>query len=96
MEVLAQRIKVTGIRAQLGLPQGTIFRRFDGEGPDVRWECDFSSQEEYNSDRAARETSAAFVEARQHMHSLLEKFERHVEVKVDGAEKPGCHPLDFG
>jgi hypothetical protein len=84
-DVLEQRLKVTRIRLRLGLPEGTIFRRVDGEGPDARWECEFSTREEYDNDRAAREASADFVAARGHMHEMLVRFERHVETRVDRA-----------
>ncbi|MBB6469760.1 hypothetical protein [Aminobacter carboxidus] len=80
-EVLKQRRKATEIRRQLGLEPGRILVRMEGSGPDVSWECDFVSREAYDSDRAARASSPDFEAARKQMHTLLDKFERHVSVE---------------
>lgn len=76
--VLEQRRKATEIRAQLGLDPGRILIRLEGSGPDVRWECSFASREAYEADMAVRGGSQAFADARKEMHTLLERFERHV------------------
>ncbi|MDR6861355.1 hypothetical protein [Variovorax guangxiensis] len=77
--VLAQRRRASEIRAQLGLPVGRIFRKLEGAGPDVRWECAFDSRADYERDLAARGASEEFTRARQDMHKLLERFERNLQ-----------------
>lgn len=76
--VLEQRHKATEIRRELGLDPGRILIRLEGNGPDVRWECSFASRDAYEADMAARGGSQAFADARKAMHTLLERFERHV------------------
>lgn len=44
----------------------------------MRWECSLTSREAYEADMATRGSSQAFAEARKAMHTLLERFERHV------------------
>lgn|SRR5690625_2401835 len=77
--VIAQRQKASQIRLALGLPAGKILVRVDGDGPDVRWECEFETQEAYDHDRQVRQTSQEFAVVRDGMHALLERFERHVQ-----------------
>ncbi|CAN7718353.1 hypothetical protein LJR290_006049 [Variovorax sp. LjRoot290] len=77
--VLAQRRRASELRAQLGLPAGRIFKKLEGGGPDVRWECVFDSRADYDRDLAARGASEEFTRARQDMHTLLERFERHLQ-----------------
>lgn len=87
--VLEQRRKASEIRRSLGLEAGFILLKLEGTGPDVRWECRFASREAYEADRAARAASPQFEESRKHMHSLLERFERHVsedDVLTDQAQ----------
>ncbi|MEW6436365.1 MAG: NIPSNAP family protein [Pseudomonadota bacterium] len=79
--VLEHRRAVTEIRRTLGLDPGRIFVKLEGSGPDVRWECRFVSMEAYESDRARRASSPEFEAARKHMHSLIEKFERHLSTE---------------
>lgn len=76
--VLEQRLKATAIRRSLGLDPGRILIRREGNGPDVRWECSFASREAYEADMAARGSSQAFADARKAMHTLIERFERHI------------------
>ncbi|WP_269932024.1 hypothetical protein [Aminobacter sp. HY435] len=76
--VLEQRREATELRRELGLDPGRILIRLEGNGPDVRWECNFASREAYEVDMAARGGSQAFADARKTMHTLLERFERHV------------------
>jgi hypothetical protein len=76
--VLQQRRRATAIRRELGLEPGEILVLREGRGPDIRWECRFASRGAYDADMAARAGSQAFIEARQAMHTLLERFERHV------------------
>ncbi|CAN7778703.1 hypothetical protein LJR084_008055 [Variovorax sp. LjRoot84] len=77
--VLAQRRRASEIRARLGLPAGRIFKKIEGTGPDVRWECVFDSRSDYERDLTARGASEEFTRARQDMHTLLERFERHLQ-----------------
>src|SRR5690554_6626373 len=77
--VLAQRQRASQVRVALGLPPGKIFVRLDGDGPDVRWECEFATSDAYDNDRAVRKQSPEFAAVRDGMHELLLRFERHVE-----------------
>lgn len=77
-DVLKQRRRATEIRRQLGLAPGRILVRTEGDGPDVQWECSFETREDYEADMAARKASKDFTEARQTMHTLLSRFERHL------------------
>ncbi|WP_245284238.1 hypothetical protein [Bradyrhizobium sp. WSM2254] len=76
--VLQQRRQASGIRRGLGLEPGEILVLREGNGPDVRWECRFATRAAYEADMAARAGSEAFSQARQMMHTLVERFERHV------------------
>jgi len=81
--VLEQRRHATAIRVSLGLAPGRIFRKLEGVGPDVRWECGFLSREEYDRDMSSRAASVEFASARQAMHGFLDRFERHVQQRVE-------------
>ncbi|MEO6032466.1 MAG: hypothetical protein ABIP61_11290 [Burkholderiaceae bacterium] len=81
--VLAQRRLASAVRLRLGLPSGRIFTKLEGAGPAVRWECTFASRAAYDADMAARAASPEFADARRAMHSLIERFERHLEQPVD-------------
>jgi hypothetical protein len=80
--VLAQRRRASEIRARLGLPVGRIFRKLEGAGPDVRWECGFDSRADYERDLSARGASEEFRRARQDMHKLLDRFERNLQEEM--------------
>ncbi len=82
-EVLLQRRRATAIRKRLGLPEGRTFARLEAEGPNVQWRCEFSSESAYREDMAARKESAEFSAARAQMHTLIERFERHLHEEVD-------------
>ncbi len=81
--VLQQRKQVSELRKRLGLLEGLIFLKEDGPGPDVRWECRYPTRAEYEHDLAIRGKSADFSAAREQMHTLLERFERHLESLAD-------------
>jgi hypothetical protein len=81
--VLAQRRSASALRVRLGLPAGRIFRKLEGAGPDVRWECAFPTRADYDLDMAARVASAEFAATRQTMLTLLERFERHLQEDAD-------------
>ena len=80
--VLAQRRRASEIRVRLGLPAGRIFRKLEGAGPDVRWECVFETRAAYEAALACRTESGEFGAAREAMHALLERFERHLQEDV--------------
>lgn len=80
--VFAQRKHASQVRAELGLPSGRIFRKLEGAGPDVRWECHFESRAAYEADLSQRNASSRFRVARETMHTLLERFERHLQVEA--------------
>ena len=82
--VMAQRRLATHLRMRMGLPPGRIFRKVEGPGPDVRWECPFATREEYERDMAVRAAAPEFAAARQAMQGLLDRFERHLQESVDG------------
>lgn len=82
-QVLEQRRKATAIRVALGLKPGEIFVRTDEKGPAVKWECRFADEAEYEADMAVRGQSAEFKVARETMHTLLERFERHLHKLAD-------------
>ncbi|WP_029041317.1 hypothetical protein [Cucumibacter marinus] len=82
--VLAQRRKASKLRAELGLPEGEIFIRQGDKGPDVRWECRFENQAAFEADLAARRQSPEFENARKTMHTLLDRFERHIFERDEG------------
>jgi hypothetical protein len=81
--VLAQRRRTSELRTRLGLPAGRIFSKVEGSGPDVRWECTFASRADYDRDMAARAASPEFAAARESMHLLLDRFERHLQREED-------------
>lgn len=76
--ILEQRRHATRLRQRLGLKPGKILVKLEGNGPDVRWECAFASNEEFKADMAARAACDEFAQARKAMHGFLERFERHV------------------
>lgn len=78
LAVLEQRRQATAIRRELGLEPGEILVLREGNGPDVRWECRFPTRTAYEADMAARAGSDAFSQARRVMHTLVDRFERHV------------------
>lgn len=77
-EVLAHRRNGNAVRAAMGLKPGRILKRIGDKGPDVRWECEFADQAEFDADMAARDRSPEFAVQRQRMGELTDKFERHV------------------
>lgn len=88
--VLAQRRRASALRVRLGLPPGRIFRKLEGAGPDVRWECAFETLAAYEADMAGRAASSEFAATRETMHRLLEKFERNLqEALPDEGAGPG-------
>jgi len=81
--VLEKRRRTSQLRVRLGLPGGRIFSKVEGPGPDVRWECTFASRADYERDMAARAASSEFAAARESMHLLLDRFERHLQREED-------------
>ena len=80
--VLEQRRRATALRVRLGLPAGRTFRKLEGDGPDVRWECVFATRADYESDMAARTAAPDFTAAREAMRALVDRFERHLQEEV--------------
>ena len=80
--VLAQRVRASELRVRLGLPPGRIYKKVEGAGPDVRWECIFETRAAFDADIASRAASIEFNRTRQEMHTLLEKFERNLQELV--------------
>lgn len=78
-KVLELRKQGCSLRRSLGLPEGDIFVRMEGEGPDVRWQCTFPEEAAFRADMKARDLSPAFQKQRDAMGELLERFERHVD-----------------
>ena len=85
--VLAVRRKACDVRVALGLPAGTIRVKADAaaDGPDVAWECAFSSKEAHRADLDARAKSADFEAARAEMRAAIDRFERLIEERAAGA-----------
>lgn len=81
--VLAQRRHASEVRVRLGLQAGRIFRKLEGPGPDVRWECVFETRAAYEADMACRAASTAFATTRATMHTLLDRFERNLHEEVE-------------
>jgi dienelactone hydrolase len=79
-DVLRTRRKASAVRRSLGLPGGAIFAKADPavEGPDVAWECAFTTDEAHARDLAARDASPEFAAVRAEMTALLDRFERQV------------------
>jgi hypothetical protein len=81
--VLAHRRHASEVRVRLGLQAGRIFRKLEGPGPDVRWECVFETRAAYEADMASRAASSEFAAARAAMHTLAERFERHLQEEIE-------------
>jgi len=79
-EVLAIRRKACAVRADLRLPEGMIFvkEQRESDGPDVSWECTYSSRDAYEQDLAVRAASPEFEQVRRRMAAAVERFERHL------------------
>lgn len=82
--VLRQRREATRVRLTLGLPEGSIAWRPQGEGgPDVVWSCVFEDAEAQRRDLAVRDDSAEFAAVRTGMDALLADSARLVERFAD-------------
>ena len=78
-EVLHLRRQGSRLRRNLGLPEGEIFCRFEGSGPDVRWQCLFLDESAFRDDIAVRDANEDFRRQREQMGALLVRFERCVD-----------------
>ena len=89
-EILAIRREACAVRSDLGLPMGVIFVKDhrESDGPDVSWECTYSSLEAYEQDLAVRAASPAFEDVRDRMAAAVERFERHLN-QVDASTHGG-------
>ncbi len=82
--VLAMRRNASAVRVALGLPPGAIFVKAEGDGPDVSWQCAFADAAAHAADLKAREESEAFERVRAEMRAVIQRFERHVDVRDGG------------
>jgi hypothetical protein len=82
-EMLSWRLHVCDILDKLGCKRGRVLRRLKSEGdkvdaddPDVVWEAEFPDQDSLARDMQKESASGEFKAAREHMGTLLRKFER--------------------
>lgn len=78
-EGLATRRRASQVRADEGRPVGRIMTSDgpqEGDAPTFIWECEYGDLEERQADLDWAGGSDAFSAVRQHMGTLLEKFER--------------------
>ncbi|MEZ4570062.1 MAG: hypothetical protein R2849_06995 [Thermomicrobiales bacterium] len=78
-EGLATRRRASRVRADEDRPIGRIMVSTgpqEGESPDFVWECEYDDLEARQSDLDWAAASEAFTAVRQHMGTLLDRFER--------------------
>lgn len=78
-EGLATRRRASQVRADEHRPVGRIMTAEgpqEGEAPTFVWECEYTDQETRQADLDWAAQSEAFTAVRQHMGTLLDKFER--------------------
>ena len=80
--VLAHRLHASTVRVSLGLIPGTVHEHREGNGPTVSWQAEFIDEAAYRADQAARDDSDEFRAVREHMNTLISRFERVVESVV--------------
>lgn len=84
-EGLRTRRAASAVRTDAGRPPGRVLIPVnppDG-APDFIWECEYPTLEAREEDAAWADSSAEFTAVREHMGTLLERFER-VVFEVDG------------
>ena len=78
-EGLATRRRASQVRAAENRPTGRIMTATgpqDGDAPTFVWECEYADLDERQADLDWAAGSEAFTAVRQHMGTLLDKFER--------------------
>ena len=85
-QVLATRLRATGVREAIGVPRGRVFVRATGDGdlPDVMWDCPFADALAHDQDMQARAASAEFEACRAVMRTLTRRFERVIYAQIAG------------
>ena len=84
-EVRRTRMRACAVREVVGLKRGTVLHKVDpmDGGPDVTWQCEYTSIEERERDLKVRADSSEFEEVRKHMRTCYDRFDRHFEEVVD-------------
>lgn len=84
-EGLRTRRAASAVRTSAGRPAGRILVSVDSSdgAPNFIWECDYPSLEAREEDATWAEGSPEFTALREHMGTLLERFERAV-FELDG------------
>ena len=84
-EVRRTRARACDAREAIGLQRGTVLHKVDpnDDGPDVTWQCEFSTKEERDRDLATRADSPEFEAVRKHMRTCYDRFDRHFEKIVE-------------
>ena len=80
-QVLAHRKHASAVREGMGLVAGTIRTHREGTGPTVSWQASFADEAAHIADQTARNQSAEFGAVRDHMNTLISRFERIVEAE---------------
>ena len=77
--------RACAVREVVGLKRGTVLHKVDpmDGGPDVTWQCEYTSIEERERDLKVRADSSEFEEVRKHMRTCYDRFDRHFEEVVD-------------
>lgn len=78
-EALATRRRASQVRADEGRPIGRIMVSEgpqEGDVPTFVWECEYADLDARQADLDWASGSAAFTAVRQHMGTLLDRFER--------------------
>ena len=85
-EVRQTRGRACDVREAIGLKRGTVLHKVNqsDKGPDVTWQCEFSSIEERDRDLQSRADSPEFEAVRRHMRTCYDRFDRHFEKIIDG------------
>ena len=82
-DVLIHRKHASAVRESMGLIPGTIRTHREGTGPTVSWQATFPDEAAHAADQRARNQSEAFGAVRDHMNTLISRFERIVEMEED-------------
>lgn len=96
-DVRIARERACELRIAMGLARGKVLYKVDpdDDGPDVTWECEFETISHHDVDLEARASDAGFQAAREHMGTLIDRFERHFvqRADADGSTSLAGHPV---